>query len=165
MIEWKSRSPEERGLLNPNFCATMLWHAAMGHKTEVNLPLPFELSFVVLPIVLHRGTRESLPRSTVTSLAVWLEQDPLVRSRIADRAGTLVKHTKEALTFGGLYDLLRLNGGTVEANVDWKRKVSKSLTESSDEVRICAKKSEFVGKWLAKAGDASTVMALIGVRP
>jgi len=76
-----------------------------------------------------------------------------------------VRHTKEALTFGGLYDLLRFSNCGVQANADWKKKVSKTLADSSDEVRNCAKRAEFVGKWLAKAGDASTVMALMGVRP
>ena len=165
MTPWKIRSPEERGLLNPNFCAILLWHTAFGHKVEASLPIAFELSFTVLPLVLHRETREALPRSTTTSLAVWLDHDPLLRSRIADRACLLMKHTKEALTFGGLYELLRFTSGEVEANIDWKRKITKTLANSSEEVRHCAKRAEFVGKWFGKSGDASTVMALMGVKP
>lgn len=165
MTPWSTRSPEEQGLLNPSFCATLLWHAALGHTAEVNCPIAFELSFIVLPLVLHRETREALPRTATTSLAVWLDQDPLLRSKIADRACLLVKHSKEALAFGGLYEMLRIASGGVEANANWKKKISKTLVNSSEEVRHCAKRAEFVGKWFGKSGDASTVMALMGVKP
>jgi hypothetical protein len=37
--------------------------------------------------------------------------------------------------------------------------------QASDEVRECAKRAEFVGKWLAQTGSAPTVLALLGVRP
>jgi hypothetical protein len=73
--------------------------------------------------------------------------------------------TKEALTFGGLHGLLLLKAGVVRPNLDWKNKVTASINASSDEVRVCAKRAEFVGRWFSKAGSAATVMALMGVRP
>jgi hypothetical protein len=129
------------------------------------MALPFETAFLVLPMVLHRETRESLPKTVMTSLAVWLDEKSLARSRIADRSQMLVPFTKEALSFGGLHGLLLLKTGVVEANLDWKKKVTASLKACSDEVRTCAKRAEFVGKWFAKTGGVATVMALIGVRP
>jgi len=165
MTLWIDRSPEERGLLNPSFCAVLLWHAAQGHTANSKIALPFETAFLVLPIVLHRETRESLPRTVATSLAVWLDETSLARSRIADRSRILVPFTKEALIFGGRHGLLVLKTGVIEANLDWKRKVAASLKVCSDEVRMCAKRAEFVGKWFGKTAGPATVMALIGVRP
>jgi hypothetical protein len=127
--------------------------------------LSFETSFLVLAIVLDRETRESLPRAVTTSLTVWLEENALARSRIAERSRTLMPFTKEALTFGGLHGLLLLKAGVVRPNLDWKNKVTASINASSDEVRVCAKRAEFVGRWFSKAGSAATVMALMGVRP
>lgn len=165
MTLWADRSHEERALLNPSFCATLLWHAARGHGAEGNVALSFEESFLVLPFVLHRGTRESLPRSSRTSLAAWLDEYPLAQGRVANRARLLAPFTKEALMFGGAHGLIRLNSGRLHADPGWQRVVSRVLKLSSDEVKGCANRAAFIGKWFAQTGSAATVLALTGVRP
>lgn len=165
MIQWDARSQEERGLLNPSFCANLLWHAAGGYVDGRSDLMSFEEAFLVLPVVLHRSTRESLPRSTRTSLAVWLEENPLSRGRIANRAQVLVPFTKEALLFAGLHGFISCNAGKLQAVETWQTTVSRSLRQSSDEVRLCAKRAIFVGKWFAQTGSPTTVLALLGVRP
>ena len=166
MTAWTARSSEERALLNPAFCAALLWHAARGHETAAGEPgMPFETSFLVLPIVLHAGTRAELPKKLTTSLPVWLESYPLSRSRIADRARLLVPFTKDAMNFGGLHGLLRFDAGVLVANADWKKRIQANAKTATDEVRACMKRSEFVGSWFAATGNAATVMALLGVRP
>lgn len=168
MTPWSYRSQEEQALLNPAFCANLLWHAAFG-TTEANeggsRVLSFEEAFLILPFVLHRETREALPRDTRTSLAVWLDNNPLVRGWIAVRSSFLVSFTKEGILFGGIYGFIRIEKGCIYADQKWKRSVNRSLRASSDEVRECAKKAEFIGKWLAQSGSTPTVLALIGVRP
>ncbi len=165
MTLWEQRSREERDLLNPGFCANLLWHAAAGYSDGPGESLSFEESFLVLPFVLHRATREVLPRSTRTSLAVWLDEYPLARGRVVSRARLLVSFTKEALTFGGTHGLIRLDGGMLHADMGWKKAVTRVLGRSSDEVRVCAKRAGFVGKWFAESGSAATVLSLIGVSP
>jgi hypothetical protein len=161
---WANRSREERALLNPALCAELLWYAARGCVRDGD-GLSFEEAFLVLPFVLHRTTREALPRGTRTSLAVWLDSNPLARGRIATRARLLVPFTKEAIMFGGVHGLLQVQGGRLEAVEAWRLPVNRAIRASSDEVRECAKKSEFIGKWFEATGRASTVMALLGVRP
>jgi hypothetical protein len=165
MTSWADRSPEERALLNPSFCANLLWHAARGYSGDGDRALSFEETFLVLPFVLHRETREKLPRSTRTSLAVWLDENPLARGRVAIRARALVPFTKEALIFAGTHGFIRIEGGRLHANDLWKTAVNRAVKESSEEVRVCAKRADFIGNWFAKAGSASTVLALMGVRP
>jgi len=165
MTTWLQRSHEERVLLNPGFCANIIWHAARGYKEEGGGTLSFEESFLVLPFVLHRETRGELPRTSRTSLAVWLDEYPLARSRVATRAQLLVPFTKEALTFGGVHGFIRIEGGRLRAEASWKKSVDRALKESSDEVRTCIKRADFIGKWFAQAGSAATIFALIGVRP
>jgi len=165
MTAWCERSHEERTLLNPGYCANLLWHATRGHVSFAGDALAFEEAFLVLPLVLDRRTREALPRGTRTSLATWLEGDALVRGRIATQAKLLADFTKEALLFGGVYGLLSFTGGRVVGADAWGKAVRKSLRGSSDEVRETAKKAEFVGKWFAHAGTAATVLTLIGVQP
>jgi hypothetical protein len=165
MTPWTQRSPEERSLLNPSFCANLLWHAGLGYADANNSGLSFEEAFLILPFVLHRETREELPRSARTSLAVWLDANPLARSRIATRAQLLVAFTKEGMIFGGVHGFIHIGEGRIHANEEWKQVVNRSLKASSAEVRECAKRAEFIGKWFAQAGSSQTVLALIGVRP
>lgn len=165
MTPWRERSIEERNLLNPGFCATLLWHAAQGYASERKTPMAIEVSFLVLPFVLHLETRESLPRAITTSLPTWLSEYPLVRTRLGERAAMLRPFTREALVFGGSHRLLSISRDGVRANDEMKKRVNAALKTTSDEVRECAKRAEFLGRWLEKAGAPETVMALLGVQP
>lgn len=165
MTLWKNRSPEERALLNPSFFSLLLWHAAIGHATETSAGLPFGTGFLVLPILLHRGTRDSLPKTVATSVPVWLDNNPLVRARLAERARTLVPYTREALLFGGTHGIFTVQADRITAEQGWQRRITAELRRSSDEVGFCAKRAEFLGRWFARAGSPATVMALMGVRP
>ena len=167
MSRWSERPPEEQRLLNPSFCSLLLWHAARGHSDGIlgRVGIAFEECFLVLPMVLHRETRESLPTLVSTSLPVWLGRNPLAPSTIADRARALVPFTKEALRFGGAYGVLQFNQTVIRANLDWKRRMAAALQDSSDEVRTCAKRAAFVGRWFARTGNAETVLSLLGVQP
>jgi len=165
MISWKVRSQEERSLLNPCFCANLLWHAASGYASEVNDLISLEESFLVLPFVLQKSIRDALPRSTRTSLAVWIQDNPLARGRIGTRAEILVPYTKEALLFAGVRGFITHKSGKLHANLDQRLIVNRVVRDSTDEVQDCAKRSLFVGRWFAQTGGPTTVLALLGVRP
>ncbi len=165
MTQWHERSREERALLNPAFCSLLLWYAARGYTSVDQGRLSFEEAFLILPMALHRTTRKELPQNIRTSLAVWINNNPLAQGRIATRAKLLVMFTKEGMFFGGVHGIIRLAEGRLHANEDWRQPINRSLRDASDEVRLCARRAEFVGKWFAQTGTGSTVLALIGVRP
>jgi hypothetical protein len=166
MKHWRLRAQEEQRLLNPSFCSILLWNAASAYRSQADgdLAMPFVLLFLLLLTVLHAETRNSLPHTTATSFAAWLSEHSVGRATIADRARTLVPFTKEAILFGSVHGLFSVNRNGLIANSEWKRHV-KTVERASKEVRSCIKRAAFVGKWFAKAGDAETVMALVGVRP
>ena len=164
MIAWDARSREERILLNPAFCATLLWNAASGHKL-VNSLLSLEEAFLILPLVLPEMTRRSLPRDLRTSLPVWIEGNPIEQQRVAKRARATVPFTKSALLFGGVQGLLQFEGHNIVPVEEWSKSIKKLLPKTSDEVRVCTAKAAFVGKWFAKTGNSATVLAMMGVRP
>lgn len=167
MKHWPERPSEEQRLLNPAFCSVVLWHAAVGYKMESHddLAMPLEEAFLVMPMILHRETRDSLPRNAMTSLPAWVNTYPLARVTIADRGQLLVPYTKEAMYFGGVHGLLRFPRGGIQANFLWRGKIRRILSDSSDEVRQCNKRAEFLGKWFARTGGPETVLAFLGVRP
>ena len=164
---WNQRPPEEQRLLNPSFCATLLWYSARAYAETRNgaSGIALEECFLVLPMLLHQETRQSLPTKITTSLPVWIGRNPLAPAILADRSRSLVPFTKEALRFGGVYGALKFRNASIFANLDWRSKIAAALQDSSEDIRACANRAIFLGKWFSKTGDAQTVLSLLGVRP
>ena len=161
---WVERPPEQARLLNPAFIGATVWSCARGYSSTNDEDLPYALAFVAVPIVLHKTTREGLPRSTRTSMASWLAENARAHVGFADRAGALVPLVKEAVLFASTGALLTVNDGCLIAG-HRPRSMARFEREAMNEVKACIKKAEFVGKWFAGSGDYATVMALWGVAP
>jgi hypothetical protein len=171
MSAWHNRTIEQRNLLNPAFCAVIVWHLARGYRTEATAlgsdtgGLPLALVFVGASLVLRGQTRDQLPRIITTSLATWVNDHPLERSAVAKGVVVLRETVREALLFGAQRGLLSLDGHQLEAGNTSVKKINTYLRTSSDEVRDCMRQATFVGRWLFKAGAPPTVLALLGVQP
>lgn len=161
---WVERPPEQARLLNPAFVGATIWSCARGYASVRGPGLPFALAFVGVPIALHKATREELPRSTRTSMASWLAENPRALVGFAERALALVPVVKEGVLFGSSGQMLTLDGAHLVA-ADRPRSMARFEREATDEVKACIKKAELVGKWFAGSGDYATIMALWGVAP
>ncbi|MEW5788284.1 MAG: three component ABC system middle component [Pseudomonadota bacterium] len=170
MTAWHARTIEQRNLLNPAFCAVVLWQVAMGYRSEAAavaadcVQLPIELAFVGSSLALRGQTREKLPGTVRTSLAIWVYDHPLERSAVAKGVVVLRPYVREALMFGAQYGLLAVTGRHVAAIDSAAKKMTGYLKQSSTDVRECARQAYFVGRWLYKGGSPSTVLALLGVQ-
>lgn len=100
MLSWEKRPAEIANLLNPAFCSVLLRSSIDGFQKEKEYGISYPLLFLVLPLVLHAPTRQTLPKTTQTKLHVWLQNFPEVRVRFVNRTRELVPYTKEALIFG-----------------------------------------------------------------
>jgi hypothetical protein len=161
---WSDRPIEQARLLNPAFLAVLLWSFAEGYSSVAEQGIPYALTFVAMPITLHKSTREILPRTTRTNLAAWLGQNPQVHVRFAERATSLVPLVKEGIIFGANGHLLEVSASSIIAMAR-PRSMTSFLSQTSEEVRDCMKQAKFVGKWFASSGDYTTIMALLGVTP
>lgn len=165
MTAWIDRTIEERALMNPAFCASLIWHFALARNAKNQRALTFAESFLVLPIVLPKNSRESLPRSTRTSLPAWLDENPSFQATLATRSRIMIPFTKDALIFGGTRQFLTVSTEAVHANEEWTRRAGSALRRSSAETQACLKKAAFLGSWFVETGASNTVLALLGVRP
>ncbi len=165
MKEWSERPTEVAYNFNPAFCGWLVREAAEGYCSINPAGLPFPLIFLILPVVLHRPTRESLPRSTVTALHPWLREHPEARVGLADRATQLATIAREAVLLLSTNSLIRL---TDEGALVPSGKLSRGkapILAASEEVKVCVSKAKMVGVWFAEAGDIVTVFQMWGVRP
>lgn len=164
LSQWSQRPKEHARLLNPAFLAALTWAVARGYRHVAREGLPYPLVFVALPIVLHKATREALPRDTRTSLVTWISNHSNVKVCFTERAMSLMPLVKECILFGTQGHLITMSAFRI-TSARRPGSMSGFLDESSDEVRDCMNKAELIGRWFASHGDHITVMALWGVAP
>jgi Family of unknown function (DUF6521) len=166
MQPWSTRVIEEANLFNPAFCATLLAKAADEFVKKAHRPLPFALSFLVLPVVLHQATRSALPGSTVTSLLPWIQENRAQLIGFATRVQHLRGITREALMFGLQHETLALSDeGDVMVGSRRQSATEKRTGLFTDEAHECVDRAGFVGRWFAVAGTTATIYAAWGVAP
>lgn len=159
---WELRPVEVANLLNPAFISVLLRHVALGYQSVIPEGMPFALPFLMLPLVLHKPTRDALPRTTRTTLHSWLVSQPRLQVGYYERTRELVPFVKESMIFGLSSGLLTLtDSGYVVASQGRSRRLP---WPTGSEPAICRTKAEFVGEWFARAGTVDTVFSLLGVQ-
>lgn len=166
MRTWTERVIEEAYLFNPAFGATLIAETVEDYGDKAKHPLPFAVAFLVLPIVLHETTRKTLPKSTLTALLPWAQDNRESLVGFVERARQLQEVTRESILFGLQTEILAIedDGGLV---VGPKRK-SVTLRRAplfTDEVNECVERSRFLGRWFAASGPAANIFSTWGVRP
>lgn len=160
MKAWVDQPKEEAFLLNPPFCGLLLAAAVSEYG-----PMAVPLAFLVLPTVLHKRTRNALPRTIRTTFATWIQEHAEYRVLFAERTTSLKPHTRRGLVFAMNQDWLMSDSEGRLAATEDRNLYRQGTRVLDDEAQECLKKAHFVGRWFGRAGSPSTVMALWGVRP
>jgi len=163
MIQWDKRTPEIANLLNPSFCALILYSTIFEYQKKAKDGLPFPLLYLILPIVLHKSTRDRI--NSRTNMVVWLQRNPDVLVGFPERAKSLVSFTNEAIEFLLLQEICIINNGKsfITKTVS-KSNISQYIT-SDEEVNDCIQKAENVGRWFCNMRAPENIYAAWGVKP
>ena len=166
MQTWQKRAVEEANLFNPAFCAVLLAKAAEEFTKKTQQPMPFPLAFLILPVVLHRATRDALPGSTVSALLTWIQdhRDQLVN--FSGRVRSLQAITREAILFGMQHETLAVaDSGAIAVGARRQSATEKRTGLFTDEARDCVDRAGFLGRWFAAAGTPATIYSAWGIAP
>jgi len=161
--KWEDRPMVVANLLNPAFCGEVLRIGIKAYTKETNQGLPFSLTFLFLPILLHKETRERFPKSVSTNFYEWLEENAIVKIFIGTRIKNLVPYTREGMQFLIYYEAIKINNQAELELISYRKK--KVLYKNSNEIEDIYKKAEMLGKWLGKTGNIKTIYSLIGIKP
>lgn len=162
MKKWDERTQEVAFLLNPAFCGRILNATVKAYSENARRSMPFPLIYLVLPLVLHKSTRENI--DSRTQLLIWIQRYPELLIDFPQRARDLVPITNESLEF-------LLQTGNIQLTPNGELDVlstKKALSKTKfidDEIRECLKKSEHIAKWFAATGKSETIYVGLGVRP
>lgn len=162
MRNWELRATEVAYLLNPAFCGRIIYNVIKTYFEETKRPMPFLLVYLILPLVLHKRTREII--NSATQMQVWIQRNPEVLIGFAERTNSMIKVTNEAVEFLLQNEVINL---TNKAELE-QCKLKKSLSTTkytNHEIKKCISKSSSVAKWFSKAGTVETIYTCWGVRP
>lgn len=148
-------------MLNPALIATIVAEADRGYLKESDSNIPWMLSFLAVPMVLHRGTREALPASTSTHLATWVSRNPVLRAGFPQRAAGLVEHVREGIRFGLANGVFQVAGDRIIAPTRRRPRGFEIPSELGEIIR----KANLAGRWMAKSDSPATIFAVLGVAP
>lgn len=162
MKRWDQRPFEIRNLFNPAFCGLVLFRALHGYEEEDTRGMPFSLSLLVLPLCLHKRSREVIASSSRSYLLKTTEKNPQVMVGFADRVTQMLPYAFEG--FGLLMDRGCITIGDDGRIKTIPKKVRKTFN-GTDETVSCQKVARIVGREFARIADRVTVYTTFGVRP
>ncbi|WP_298331466.1 three component ABC system middle component, partial [Asticcacaulis sp.] len=84
MKRWNQRPFEIRTLFNPAFCGLVMFRALLGYEEEDARGMPFSLSLLVLPLCLHKDSREVIANSPRSYLLRTAEKNQQIMVGFAD---------------------------------------------------------------------------------
>jgi hypothetical protein len=158
---WNKRVPEIAYLLNPAFCSSIIYHVILEYQKRAKREFPFTLVYLILPIVLHKSTRERI--TSRTNMVVWIQKYPDVLVGFPRRAKSLVPFSNEAVEFLLQLNILEIVHGELSVVKTISKTKIKAITDQ--EILECYNKAEHVGRWFAQMGAEENIYAVWGVKP
>ncbi len=163
MLQWQKRTPEIANLLNPAFCGLVIYTTVAEYQKKVNEGLPFPLMYLILPIILHKNTRNRI--TSKTNMVVWLQQYQDILVGFPVRARNLVSFTNEAIEFL-LYhnNIIIENKRAIISKKISKAKINRYIS-ADQEISECISKAAHVGRWFYNMRSVENIYAAWGVKP
>jgi len=158
---WTERAPEIANLLNPAFCASIIYSVIFEYQKTREHPMPYVLSYLILPIILHKKTRDRI--NSRINMTMWIQKYPDVLVDFPQRAKSLVLFSNESVEYLLQEKIICLDN----FGVNIIKTLSKSSMEKSldKEILECYNKAEHLGRWFANMKAEENIYAAWGVKP
>lgn len=164
MKRWNQRPFEIRNLFNPAFCGLVLFRALQGYEEGDPRGMPFSLSLIVLPLCLHKDSRELIAGNPRRYLLKTVEKNQHILVGFASRVTQLLPYAFEG--FGLLIErdcVVVSDDGRIQS---LPKKVRKTVDGTgTPETVACQKVARIVGREFARIADRATVYTTFGIRP
>jgi hypothetical protein len=162
MKKWNERPFEIRNLFNPAFCGVVLLRAFQGFEEEDDSGMPFSLVLLVLPLCLHKDTREILSNSPRSYLLKTISGNPQILAGFAERTRSLLPYTFESLGFIMYLQSFEVSNQGRLRILD--RGIRKKVDGTSESIE-CQRAARIVGNNFARIRDRVTIYTTLGIRP
>ena len=115
-------------------------------------------------MVLHKETRDRLPKMVTTKMPSWAQENAAVIAFLPSHMADLQQLVRDSLIVGSNIGLLDFDDARDLLPGDGITPQSLGgMAKQSTEVPEIFKRSHFVGRWLTTAGNPPTVFSVLGV--
>jgi hypothetical protein len=157
-----ARPFEEEALFNAAFVSVLLFEAIRQYYDRSGKrPMPVILPYLLAPLALHRPTRDRLPNRINAQMGEWVHAHPELLVDLGERARSLRPVVSVGICFGLRHGVLQNIDGNIRAGQTQRR--PRGMARSAD-VDSCISSAGFLGRWFAHQGDATTILAIWGLR-
>jgi hypothetical protein len=158
---WNTRPVEIRNLFNPAFCAVVLCRSLISYEESNPDGMPFSLSLLVLPLCLHKLSREILYENKRSYLIKIVEQNQQILVGLPERATSMLPFTLEGLGCALQYGCIKVTSdGRFKSGANSIRKAIKG----SDESVMIERVAKSIGEKFAIT-DRLTIYTTLGIKP
>lgn len=162
MISTTQQPREVFNLLNPAFCGEILVHCIQSYSRLMKGPMPYPLLYLILPLVLHKETRDKLAVKSQEFLHTWIQTNQYLFSDFSRRTKELVPITSDAIVFLLQNNIIVLDSF---ANVSVTKFEINNNSNRDDEINDCVDKSKTIGRMFARSGSVANIFRVLGVSP
>ena len=163
-LTWAERPVEEARIFNPAFCGELIGRTVGEYHRTRQAALGMVTAFLILPLTLHKPTREALPRRANTAYAGWVAEHLVLLAEMPDRTRRLRAVSREAMLFAVRHQLLAIEGGGLLPGAKPVRFRAR-LAVSTDEVNAVRSAAGLLGRWFAGQGTQTSILRGMGVAP
>ncbi|MCY3820156.1 MAG: DUF6521 family protein [Gammaproteobacteria bacterium] len=163
-VPWAARPAEEARIFNPAFCGELLGRTVSEYHRTRQATVSIVTVFLVLPLTLHRPTREALPGRANTAFAGWVAEHSALLAELPDRARRLRPVSREALLFALRHQLLALQGGDLIPGAKPVRRSARP-TVSTAETTAARSAAALLGRWFAGQHTQTSILHGMGIAP
>ena len=162
MKPWNQRPREIRNLFNPAFCGLVLACGIEGFIETVNRPMPYSLTLLILPLCLHKRTREQIKEARRAYFTKILQEHPEIQVDFAKRARSLLPYTMEAFAYIMSCGAIDVDGSGC---IMLRENAARKIYAGSQDTKDCQAVARSLGRKLALINDRATIYTTLGIRP
>lgn len=155
---------EIQAVQNPAFGAYLIWNLALGYQADRGFELPFPLSFLVLPMLLHRPTFEavlSTQRSSgLTLFAAKFDKNRETLVALHDRTLQLRGLSLQSLGIAARSRLIRIDYGQATVRAHSIDMLDVKRPRIPERIKGYPKAADKVGYWFSRLGLAQIASTL-----
>lgn len=163
-VPWAERPAEEARIFNPAFCGELIGRTVCEYHRTQQAALSMVTAFLVLPLTLHKPTREALPGRANTAFAGWVAEHAALLVELPERARRLRPVSREALLFALRHQLLALEGGGLLPGAKPVRRSARPAV-STDEANTVRSAASLLGRWFAGQRTQTSIFQGMGIAP
>ena len=157
-------SSEEVALFNAAFLSRLLHSSVRSFDPAGARGMPVALAFLLLPLVLHKPTRDDLPSNAASQMQTWIRDHPRHVSQLEGHVLGMRPFVSMAVRFGLRHGVLTSEGGSLGAGT-LRRRTAALGKDETPEIVHCVQVASFLGRWFARQPDAATLLAIWGLKP